>query len=155
MTIATPPAAAQTTRVFRNAGAPTNGTSGTFAAIARKGDLLIDYTNGSLYQNTNTLASPTWTAFANVSPAELTSLLAAIPTTAVTHISASDAATVSATSASAAAGDPPTKAEFDVVVTLVNSLKTQVNTLVTEATALKAAVNATLARLETAGIVTP
>lgn len=47
-------------RVWRNAGAPSNGTSGTYANIADAGDLLIDTTNKKLYQNTNTQASPTW-----------------------------------------------------------------------------------------------
>jgi hypothetical protein len=46
---------------LRNAGAPTNGTSGTFAGVAAVGALLIDTTNAFLYQNTNTQASPTWT----------------------------------------------------------------------------------------------
>ncbi len=44
-----------------NAGAPTNGTSGTLVAIAGPGSLLIDRTNSKLYINTNTKASPTWT----------------------------------------------------------------------------------------------
>lgn len=44
-----------------NAGAPSNGTSGTLAGYAGKGMLLIDTTNGKLYINTNTKASPTWT----------------------------------------------------------------------------------------------
>lgn len=42
-----------------NAGAPTNGVTGI--GIAGKGCLLVDTTNGTLYQNTGTLASPTWT----------------------------------------------------------------------------------------------
>lgn len=45
--------------ILRNAGAPVNGT--TFAGKAGKGCLLIDTTNGILYINTNTQASPTWT----------------------------------------------------------------------------------------------
>ena len=45
---------------FENAGAPADGTSGTFAGTAKKGALLTDTTNGKLYINTNTLASPTW-----------------------------------------------------------------------------------------------
>jgi 3-hydroxyisobutyrate dehydrogenase-like beta-hydroxyacid dehydrogenase len=45
---------------FLNAGAPSNGT--TLANVAPKGSLLLDTTNAVLYQNTNTLASPTWTA---------------------------------------------------------------------------------------------
>ena len=48
-------------RPFRNAGAPTNGTSGTFANQAGPGALLLDTTNAKLYVNTNTKASPTWT----------------------------------------------------------------------------------------------
>lgn len=51
-------------RTWRNAGAPTDGTSGSFAGQAEKGDLLVDSTNGGLYQNTNTQASPTWTQLA-------------------------------------------------------------------------------------------
>jgi hypothetical protein len=47
--------------IIANAGAPTNGTSGTFAKMAGPGCLLIDYTNKFLYINTNTKASPTWT----------------------------------------------------------------------------------------------
>lgn len=54
----------QSSAIFHNAGSPTNGTSGTGAGIAGKGALLIDTTNGALYQNTNTLASPTWTQIA-------------------------------------------------------------------------------------------
>ena len=48
-------------RTWRNAGIPTNGTSGTLATVADAGDLLIDVNNKTLYQNTGTKASPTWT----------------------------------------------------------------------------------------------
>ena len=44
---------------LRNAGAPTNGVTG--ANVAAIGARLIDTTNGKLYINTNTQASPTWT----------------------------------------------------------------------------------------------
>jgi hypothetical protein len=44
-----------------NAGAPSNGTSGTGAGLCGPGSLLIDTTDKALYINTNTLASPTWT----------------------------------------------------------------------------------------------
>lgn len=47
-----------------NAGPPTNGTSGTGFGVAQPGTLLIDITNGVVYRNTNTLASPTWTPLA-------------------------------------------------------------------------------------------
>lgn len=40
---------------------------------------------------------------------------------------------VASANATAAAGDAPTKAEFDAVVKLVNELKTQVNDLITKA----------------------
>lgn len=42
-----------------NAGAPVSGTTG--AGTLEKGALIIDTTNGKLYINTNTKASPTWT----------------------------------------------------------------------------------------------
>jgi hypothetical protein len=51
----------QSSAVLHNAGAPSNGTTGTGAGIAGPGALLVDTTNFSVYQNTNTLASPTWT----------------------------------------------------------------------------------------------
>lgn len=41
-------------------GAPTNGT--TLAGEAGIGSLIIRTDNGTLYQNTGTKASPTWTA---------------------------------------------------------------------------------------------
>lgn len=44
------------------AGAPTSGAAGTLANIAAPGDLLVDTTNKITYQNTGSLASPTWTA---------------------------------------------------------------------------------------------
>jgi hypothetical protein len=46
--------------VLTNAGAPTNGTSGTFAGKAGPGCLLIDVTNKILYVNAGTKASPVW-----------------------------------------------------------------------------------------------
>lgn len=42
-------------------GAPSDGTSGDGAGFAGPGSLYSDYTNGKLYINTNTKASPTWT----------------------------------------------------------------------------------------------
>lgn len=49
------------TGIFVKAGAPVDGTSGTFAGIAGPGSLLIDKTNCELFINTNTKASPLWT----------------------------------------------------------------------------------------------
>ena len=45
---------------FSIQGAPTNGTAGTYANLADKGSVLFDQTNGIVYLNTNTKASPTW-----------------------------------------------------------------------------------------------
>ena len=47
--------------VMSIAGAPVNGTSGTGAGFAGPGSILLRASNGTLYQNTNTVASPTWT----------------------------------------------------------------------------------------------
>ncbi|HEY8622693.1 MAG TPA: hypothetical protein VIM74_02410 [Casimicrobiaceae bacterium] len=55
-------AGAGATIVYTNAGAPSNGTSGTLAGVAAKGALLVDTTNAVLYMNSGTLASPTWAA---------------------------------------------------------------------------------------------
>lgn len=52
--------AVQLVPVWPNAGAPTSGTSGSFAGLTQKGDLLVDTTTGATYQNTGTTASPTW-----------------------------------------------------------------------------------------------
>ena len=46
--------------ILYGAGAPTDGTSGTGVGDLI-GSLYIDITNGVLYINTNTAASPTWT----------------------------------------------------------------------------------------------
>lgn len=50
--------------VWPNAGPPTSGTSGTLAGYVQTGDLLVDETNGNLYMNTGTQASPTWIQYA-------------------------------------------------------------------------------------------
>src|SRR5579863_6946710 len=51
----------QSVAIFTNAGVPTSGAAGTAFGVAGPGALLVDTTNKTLYQNTNTLASPTWT----------------------------------------------------------------------------------------------
>lgn len=48
-----------------NAGAPTSGTSGTGVGKAGPGSLCFDYSNGQVYINTNTVASPTWAKLAD------------------------------------------------------------------------------------------
>lgn len=47
-------------RIMSGSAAPSDGTSGTGAGKAGPGSLYLR-TNGSMYQNTNTQASPTWT----------------------------------------------------------------------------------------------
>ena len=48
-------------RPWTNAGAPSSGTSGTLAGVAEAGDMLWDKTNGVLFVNEGTQASPYWT----------------------------------------------------------------------------------------------
>lgn len=148
---------------------------------APKGALLVDTTNGVWYQNTGTVSAPTWTAVnvASVSQ-EMIDLAAAIPTAAVADVAGAGAA-IAAADAAAVAGATPsggtgategaydTAAHRDAFIATVAEMKTTVNALVTEATELKAdhnTVNTTLleikaqlndllAKLRTAGIVTP
>lgn len=47
------------TGLFNTSGAPVDGTSGTLRGVAGPGSILMR-TNGSVYVNTNTKASPTW-----------------------------------------------------------------------------------------------
>ncbi len=63
----------QNAPILTNAGAPTNGTSGTYVNQAGPGAIIIDITNGNLYMNTNTIASPTWTRIGGTSGAVLAS----------------------------------------------------------------------------------
>lgn len=60
--------------IFENAGAPVNGTSGTFANVVGVGSFLVDTTNANLYINTNTAASPTWTLIGGAAAATGTNL---------------------------------------------------------------------------------
>jgi hypothetical protein len=50
---------------FTNAGVPTDGSSGTLAGEAPFGALLMDTSNGVLYINTGTKASPSWEPLAS------------------------------------------------------------------------------------------
>lgn len=50
--------------IATGAGAPVSGTSGTGVGKAGPGSIYIDLTNKTMYQNTNTKASPTWTQIA-------------------------------------------------------------------------------------------
>lgn len=46
--------------ILVNAGAPTNGVSGTYAGQAGPGSIIIDTVAGNLYQNIGTVTSPIW-----------------------------------------------------------------------------------------------
>ncbi len=63
--------------VYTNAGSPTSGTSGTLANIAGPGSLLVDTTNKTLYQNTSTKASPTWSQIVNAAVARIIAAISA------------------------------------------------------------------------------
>lgn len=58
-----------------DAGAPTNGTSGTGAGIAGIGSTYTNVTTGAKYTNTGTKASPTWTANTPASASITTAML--------------------------------------------------------------------------------
>lgn len=53
-------------------GAPTSGTSGTGVGLAGPGSMYADIGSGSIYVNTNTKASPTWTVLASSSGGTIT-----------------------------------------------------------------------------------
>jgi hypothetical protein len=80
-------------------GAPSSGTSGTGVNKAGKGSLCVDYTNGQLYINTGTKASPTWTSIGGgaLGSIPLTSahLLVGNSSNIATDVAASGDATIS------------------------------------------------------------
>lgn len=95
----------------------------------------LDPTAGAARENLN--------AGATSAPAELTTLASNIPTVAVADLGA-----VTVGSALGAFTDPPSAAEMAALRTFVNALKT-------DAAADRAKINALLAQLRLAGIVTP
>ena len=50
------------TYLFSGSGAPVDGASGTGVGWAGRGSLYVNRANGTLFQNTGTVASPTWTS---------------------------------------------------------------------------------------------
>lgn len=145
------------------------------------GSTYYDTASGVSYVNTGTALAPTWVATdVTGASAEVLALAAAIPTVAVADV-AGTAPTISAANAVAVAGTTPaggtgategaydTAVNRDLFIATVAEVKVTVNALVTEATELKADVNTNaatvaeikaqlnslLAKLRTAGIVTP
>jgi hypothetical protein len=51
---------------YTGSGAPTNGSSGTGVNVAGPGSFYIRTSNGAVYVNTNTKASPTWSQLGSV-----------------------------------------------------------------------------------------
>ena len=45
-------------------GAPVSGVSGTGVGLLGPGSTYVDTNTGSMYRNTGTILSPTWTVFA-------------------------------------------------------------------------------------------
>ena len=92
-------------------GSPVNGTSGTGAGVAQPGSLLQTNEPG-LYENTGTLASPTWTAVSNANTLASAGVLAAgtagsptAITTTVTNLTTADATHIAAILPTGVAGD--------------------------------------------------
>ncbi len=71
------------TGIFNTSGAPTSGTSGTLVNVAGPGSLLLR-SNGTIYVNTNTKASPTWSVIGSTASASLPAVLANVTTAAPT-----------------------------------------------------------------------
>jgi hypothetical protein len=59
--------------VVTGAGAPTNGTDGTFAGRAAPGSMYVRTSNGSIYSNTGTKSSPSWTLLPGPAAGSVTS----------------------------------------------------------------------------------
>lgn len=58
------------TILLDGSAAPTDGTTGTGAGVAGIGSLYFRTTNGAIYTNSNTLASPTWTLIGDTIPSD-------------------------------------------------------------------------------------
>ena len=148
--------------IFTGAGTPTNGGSGTGANKAGPGSLYIDTTNKKLYQNTNTLASPTWLSLGDITAGEITlaagSVLAGTKTTGVA--SAVDISAAGAIIVGQGAGETPAAKTLssDVTmaatgaVTIANNAVTTAKILDANVTNAKLAGGAGLGAVVTAGL---
>ncbi len=146
----------------------TPGVSATFRDVA-KGAKYLDTTSGIEYVNTGSAGAPTWSAVETgaVAP-EVAALAAAIPTAAVANIAGTN--TTAPTAHTALAAIAGVYADLAAARTSVNTLAGEVevaldlvdsneSTLRTEVEArldgIETKLNALLAELRTAGIVTP
>ncbi len=127
---------------------------------APKGAKLVDTTNGVEYMNTGTVYAPVWSAtdVASVSQ-EMIDLAAAIPTAAVADLgavtSAAVAGSIPAGGTGAAAGGWDTSGHRDTAITTITEMITTINAMRTDIASLRTKQNDLLAKLRTAGIVTP
>jgi hypothetical protein len=94
-----------------SSGSPVNGTSGTLANQAPAGALLLSQ-EVQLYQNTGTMASPTWTKITNANTLASSNTLAAGTTGAppaitstITNLTTADATHIAAILPTGVAGD--------------------------------------------------
>lgn len=106
--------------LFNISGAPTNGTSGSFFGVAGPGSIL-QRSNGAVYINTNTKASPTWTLSAGVGALAAAALAALITYTGDGAISiASQVALLTKGSAAAMTVAAPGAAGIGTRITIVS-----------------------------------
>jgi hypothetical protein len=124
------------------------------------GSVYYDRTNGVMYINTGTAVAPTWVS-TDVSGinTELTTLASAVPTAAVADLGAVTSAAVAGTTPAggtgATAGAYDTANNRDALIATVAEMKVTVNAIRVDLAADRAKLNDLLAKLRTAGIVTP
>jgi uncharacterized protein YkwD len=129
--------------VLQGAGAPTSGASGTGDDFAGPGSLYIDITNKTVYQQTNTISSPTWTQLVSaLSPVTLTQTYATADATHANPTSV-DVATDAVTQTTPYGFS--TQAQGDAVVANLNALRADVLDL-------KQFVNSITDQLQTKGL---
>lgn len=122
------------------------------------GSRYVNITTGDQYINTGTGIAPTWTAQGGINT-ELDALALAIPTAAVADLGAVTGVAVTGTTPAggtgATAGAYDTANNRDALIATVAELKTKLNATIVDLGLAHAKINDLLAKLRTAGIVTP
>jgi hypothetical protein len=152
-------------KLVKNAGAGTatvvETTPGVTATGRNKapGAHYTNLTTGDEYVNTGTGLAPSWTAIGTAIGGEITALAAAIPTAAVADLGALTAAAVTGTipagGTGAAAGGWDTSGNRDTAIATIGELKTKLNAAIVDLASERTKLNDLLAKLRTAGIITP